>query len=430
MNYKETIEYLFSALPMFHRIGPAAYKANLDNTISICELIDHPEKELKCIHVAGTNGKGSVSHMLASIFQEAGYKTGLYTSPHLKDFRERIRINGEMAKEEWISDFVTKHKVSFEEINPSFFEMTTAMAFKYFQESQTDIAIIETGLGGRLDSTNVLTPYLSVITNIGFDHMNLLGDTLSKIAVEKAGIIKPEIPVIVGEYLPETKSVFIDKANLEHSPIYFASDNYSAIAENYNPLEEQQILNIVKSNILLLNNTVVDLGGIYQQKNIVTVIQTIDVLNQIGIKISEIHLRNGLKNIRKNTGLKGRWQIINRTPITICDTGHNEDGLREIIPLLQTIPHHKLHIVLGMVNDKEVEKILMLFPKDATYYFCKAAIPRGLEASILKEKANALGLNGNVYLSVPLALEAAQSIAESNDLVFVGGSTFTVAEVV
>ncbi len=430
MNYSETIEYLFSALPMFHRIGPAAYKANLDNTYLMCELLDHPEKDLKCIHVAGTNGKGSVSHILASILQSAGFKTGLYTSPHLKDFRERIRINGAMVSEEWVSDFVSKHQHSFEEIKPSFFEMTTAMAFKYFHDQQTDIAVIETGLGGRLDSTNVLVPHVSVITNIGLDHMNLLGDTLEKIAIEKAGIIKSNIPIVIGEYSSTTKLIFTDKANMLNAPIYFTSENFKIIAQNYNALEEYQTVTIIKDHEDFLKDLNCDLTGKYQLKNITTAIQTVSILNQLGIHISENNIRDGLKNVKKNTGLQGRWQIINRSPITICDTGHNEDGLREVLPLLQEIPHDSLHIVLGMVNDKEIEKILELFPKDATYYFCKANIPRGLDAAILAEKASLIGLKGIVFASVESALLAAQKNALNSDIIFVGGSTFTVAEII
>ena len=430
MNYSETIEYLFSALPMFHRIGPAAYKANLDNTHLLCKLFDHPENDLKCIHVAGTNGKGSVSHILASILQSAGFKTGLYTSPHLKDFRERIRINGAMVSEEWVSNFVSKHQQSFEEIKPSFFEMTTAMAFKYFHDHQTDIAVIETGLGGRLDSTNVLTPHVSVITNIGLDHMNLLGNTLEKIAIEKAGIIKSNIPIVIGEYTSTTKLIFTETSNRLSAPIYFASENFEIIAKEYNPLEEHQTVNIFKHHESYFKNVICDLSGKYQLKNIATVIQTISILKELGFQISENNIRDGLKNVKKNTGLQGRWQIINRSPITICDTGHNEDGLREVLPLLQEISHENLHIVLGMVNDKEIEKILELFPKDAIYYFCKANIPRGLDPSILAEKASVIGLKGIVFESVSAALHSAQKKALNNDIVFVGGSTFTVAEII
>jgi dihydrofolate synthase / folylpolyglutamate synthase len=428
MNYAETIDYIFSALPMFHRVGPAAYKANLDNTIAICNILENPENGLKCIHVAGTNGKGSVSNMLASIFQSAGYKTGLYTSPHLHDFRERIRVNGEMVEKEWVIDFVEKYKPVFEKLQPSFFEMSTGMALKYFKEKETDIAIIETGLGGRLDSTNVITPYVSVITNIGHDHMNLLGDTIEKIAIEKAGIIKQNIPVVIGEATPEIKNVFLEKAKKENAEINFVQDHFEIVNEHYNPLSEQQILLVKRDGNYIYQDLLLDLTGKYQLKNLGVVLQTIELLKEKNVSLTETAIRYGLSHVKQTTGFSGRWQIINNDPVTICDTGHNKEGLQEVLPMLQTIPHNKLHIVLGVVNDKEIDGILKLFPKDAIYYFCKANIPRGLDAKILAEKAADFQLMGEVYGSVKSALRNANGNSQKNDLIFIGGSTFTVAE--
>lgn len=430
MNYDETLHYLFSALPMFHRVGPAAYKANLDNTIAMCNLLGNPEKNLVCIHVAGTNGKGSVSHLLAAVFQQAGFKTGLYTSPHLRDFRERIRVNGEMVSKAWISNFVTKYKNDFDELQPSFFEMSTAMAFAYFRDVKTEIAIIETGLGGRLDSTNVITPLISVITNIGFDHTNLLGNTLEKIAGEKAGIIKNKIPVVIGESADATNFVFINKANEQQSKIIFADQHYKAIAKNYNPVEEEMHVDIYHNNKLYIENLLLDLTGPYQLKNCCTVLQTLEILNDSPFSITETILREAFRNVKKLTHLEGRWQIINRNPITICDTGHNEAGLRTTIPLLNSIPHQQLHIVLGVVDDKDLSGTLSFFPDKAIYYFCKADIPRGLDATLLAEKAGAYNLRGSVHHSVKEALEAARKAATSDDLIFIGGSTFTVAEII
>ncbi len=429
MNYQETLDYLFSALPMFHRIGPAAYKPNLDNTHALCTILGNPEVGLVCIHIAGTNGKGSTSHMLASILQEAGYKTGLYTSPHLKDFRERIKVNGEMVSKEWVSNFVSQYKNDFENIQPSFFEMSTGMALAYFKEMKTDIAVIETGLGGRLDSTNVVTPLVSVITNIGYDHMNLLGNTLELIAKEKAGIIKESVPVVIGEYLKETQSIFTEKAIASGSEIYFTQDHYSCRAVNYNPVEEIMAVEVKVDQEIIYQKLQLDLTGTYQLKNCCTVLQTIDILRLEGLNISDSAIKSGFKQVSLRTGLQGRWQIINRNPLTICDTGHNEDGLKETLPMITALPHDQLRIVLGMVDDKDLNKILYLFPKEAKYYFCKADIPRGMDATLLSEKATSLGLTGSIYESVRSALDAAQKDSEMNDVIFVGGSTFTVAEV-
>lgn len=429
MNYQETLDYLFAALPMFHRDGPAAYKASLDNTHALCEVTGHPEKGLTCIHIAGTNGKGSVSHMLASVLQAAGYKTGLYTSPHLRDFRERIRINGEMIQEEWITDFVSKHKKDFEKIQPSFFEMSTVMAFAYFKEMETEIAIIETGLGGRLDSTNVVTPILSVITNIGTDHMELLGDTIEKIATEKAGIIKEEVPVVIGESSPETMAVFIEMANEQSAEITFAHEIYKAECNEYDPLADHMMTTVFYEGNLYYKNMRLDLTGLYQLKNVCTTLAALDYLKE-DYDLPEEIIRKGLRTVIKSTGLNGRWQILSKEPLTICDTGHNIEGMAQVIPLIRRTDHKQLHFVLGMVNDKDISGILGMLPSEASYYFCKADIPRGLDATKLSEQAEEKGLHGKVYGSVNLALEAAQKNAGAKDLVFIGGSTFTVAEVV
>ncbi|MFN4235383.1 MAG: bifunctional folylpolyglutamate synthase/dihydrofolate synthase [Bacteroidia bacterium] len=430
MNYQQALDYMFSQLPMFQRTGPAAYKPDLGNTISICNILQNPQNKFISIHVAGTNGKGSTSHMLASIFQEAGYKTGLYTSPHLKDFRERIKINGQMISQSFVADFISKYHNEFNKIEPSFFEMTVGLAFDYFANEKVDIAIIEVGLGGRLDSTNVITPILSVITNISFDHVILLGDTLPKIASEKAGIIKHGIPVVIGETNNQTKEVFIQKANLEKSQIYFADKNFTIknISE-YNPLQNYFQADIYKGNDLVFEKLKCGLIGQYQYKNILTVIQAVDLLKE-KFKIEEKHIRNGIFKVVENTGLLGRWQVLNKQPLAICDTGHNEAGITYVINQINKTTHQHLHFVLGLVNDKDIDKILTLLPKQAIYYFCKANIPRALSEEILKEKATALGLNGHTYNSVNEAYQKALKNAGKNDLIFVGGSTFVVAEVV
>lgn len=389
---------------MYQRVGQSAYKADLTATINLTNYLKNPEQSFKSVHVAGTNGKGSTSHMLASVFQEAGYKTGLYTSPHLKDFRERIKINGEMIPEKIVSEFVENHKPYFEKNQLSFFEMTVGLAFDYFRKEKVDIAIIEVGMGGRLDSTNIITPEVSVITNIGLDHTQFLGDTLEKVAVEKAGIIKEGIPVIIGETLPETKRVFEGIAAERNAAIIFAetfkNQEYAA-----------------------------DLKGSYQQKNIKTVLASLGVLRQKGWDISEENIVNGLLNTIKNTGLMGRWQILNETPKVICDTGHNKEGLQLVMEQLLKENYKSLHIVLGVVNDKDLAAVLPLFPKDAIYYFCKPNIPRGLDASLLLTRARGFGLVGEEYISVKKAYSAAVEAASVEDLVFVGGSTFVVAEV-
>ena len=431
MNYSETIHYLFSQLPLFTRDGASAYKADLHNTIALCERLDNPQHKFKSIHIGGTNGKGSTSHMLAAVLQTAGYKTGLYTSPHLKNFRERIRINGAMISEQEVIDFVAKHRVDFEEIKPSFFEMTVALAFDFFARNQVDIAVIEVGLGGRLDSTNIITPLLSLITNIGWDHMNILGNTLPLIAAEKAGIIKPGIPVIIGEQQPEVADVFTEKAKKENSPISFAS-NLQSTVRNHESVNNDELLAITVTgrkdpNAIDLS---LDLTGTYQLKNVKTVLRAVDELRTQGFTITDEHIKEALHQVKTLTGLHGRWEILSRDPLTICDTGHNPEGIQEVLQNIAAVKYDQLHFVLGVVNDKDISKILAMLPVKATYYFCKPDIPRGLEAESLKLSAESFGLQGDLYPSVKAALLAAQNKAGKNDLVFAGGSTFVVAEVV
>lgn len=403
MTYNETVEWMFRQLPMYQHQGASAYKKDLTNTHLLARHLGHPENVFKSVHIAGTNGKGSVSSMLASIFQEAGYKTGLYTSPHLKDYRERIRINGIEIPEKYVQAFIEKNKSFFEQQQLSFFEMTVGLAFQYFKDEQVDIAIIETGMGGRLDSTNIITPLVSVITNIGMDHKQFLGNTLPEIASEKAGIIKKGIPIVVGEYTPETKLVFTDKAAWASSPLLFAADEATALYES-------------------------DLKGDYQEHNIKTVLKTITVLQQ-HFTIAEKHIKNGLLNVVKNTGLKGRWQQINTNPTAICDTAHNSHGLNIVLNQVKKQPYNKLHVVLGVVNDKDLGDILPLFPKDADYYFCRPNVPRGLEASALQQEALQYGLHGKLYPSVAAAYDEALKRAGTDDFIYIGGSTFVVAEI-
>ncbi|NHA06824.1 bifunctional folylpolyglutamate synthase/dihydrofolate synthase [Mucilaginibacter sp. HC2] len=435
MNYQETIQYLYTQLPMFTRDGASAFKKDLTNTIELCKRLDNPQHKFKSLHIAGTNGKGSTSHMLAAILQTAGYKTGLYTSPHLKDFRERIRVNGQMISEQTVIDFVEDHKADFEEIAPSFFEMTVALAFDVFAKEKVDIAIIEVGLGGRLDSTNIITPLLSVITNIGWDHMNMLGDTLQLIAGEKAGIIKPGIPVVVSETQPETVPVFIAKAQREGSPITFASDVWTIEEKSKVKSQNSKLLEIEVSNSLLNTHhsslTIqLDLTGTYQLKNIKGVLSAVDELRKQGFIITNEHITTALKQVKTLTGLHGRWEVLNIQPLTICDTGHNPDGIQEVVKNIAAVNYQQLHFVIGMVNDKDITKVLALLPTKAIYYFCKPDIPRGLDAESMQQQAASFGLHGNTYPSVKAALSAAQANATDNDLVFVGGSTFVVAEVV
>jgi dihydrofolate synthase / folylpolyglutamate synthase len=428
MDYKQTLDYMYARLPMFTRIGAAALKPDLTNTLALCSALGNPQTRFKTIHVAGTNGKGSTSHMLAAVLQQAGYKTGLHTSPHLKDFRERTRVNGQMMTEQFVVDWVAKHRDLFENISPSFFEMTVAMCFDYFAQNNVEVAVIETGLGGRLDSTNIITPLISVITNIGWDHTDLLGDTLAKIAFEKAGIIKPSIPVVIGETQEETTPVFVNKANETLSPIIFADQTLRL--ENFDNSGETAFFDVWQNNTLLFEKMECDLTGIYQQKNIITVLCSILQLQKAGFNITEEHIRNGLKSVKANTGLQGRWQKLSSSPLTYCDTGHNVNGIQEVLKQINRLQFTTLHFVLGMVKDKDITKVLSLLPTNAVYYFCNAQIPRALPAAELQQQAAAMSLNGDVYPFVANALKAAQTAATPADLVFVGGSTFVVAEVV
>jgi dihydrofolate synthase/folylpolyglutamate synthase len=435
MTYPETLDYLYTQLPMFTRVGTSAFKANLTNTIALCNKLDNPQHKFKSVHVGGTNGKGSTSHMLAAILQTAGYKTGLYTSPHLKDFRERIRVNGQMIAEQTVVDFVAQNKTTFEEIQPSFFEMTVALAFDVFAKEQVDIAIIEVGLGGRLDSTNVITPLLSLITNIGWDHMNMLGDTLPLIAGEKAGIIKPAIPVIISQYQPEVAEVFIAKAKEVGAPIIFASEEYELKAESGKQKASQGEylrLNLERKNNFPLSalSFKLDLPGSYQSHNAKGVLCAVDELRKQGYNVSDECIQSALKQVKTLTGLRGRWDTLSHNPLVIADTGHNPDGIQEVLKNIAATPFKQLHFVIGMVNDKDHSKVLDMLPKDAIYYFCKPDIPRGLEAESLKQKAESFGLHGEVYTDVATAFKAAKNAANADDLVFVGGSTFVVAEVV
>jgi dihydrofolate synthase / folylpolyglutamate synthase len=431
LDYQKTLDYLYTQLPMFQRTGAAAYKGSLDNTIALCDLLDNPQEKFKSIHIAGTNGKGSVSHLLASILQEKGFKTGLYTSPHLRDFRERIKINGKNIPKEKVTEFVKRHRKNFEVIKPSFFEMTVALAFDHFANEKIDIAVIETGLGGRLDSTNVIHPLLSIITNISNDHASLLGDTLQKIAAEKAGIIKRNIPVVIGETQNEVKEVFIEKALQVNSPIVFADKEYGFDFLSYNDEKHLVHFNIQNKGGIALKDLSVPLPGKYQERNLVTVISSVNQLNiyyHLGIETSVI--ARGIENVISNTGLLGRWQRLSVKPKIICDTAHNEAGVGFVLKQIEQTSHKNLHIVWGMVNDKEISKILSMLPENAIYYFCKPDIPRGLDAHELQKQASAFKLNGNVYPSVSDALKDAKTNASNDDLIFVGGSTFVVAEVV
>ena len=430
-SYDEVIQYLYDHLPYYQRSGPAAYKDNLDNTLALDKMFGHPHLNYKSVHVAGTNGKGSVSHMMTSILMEAGYKTGLYTSPHLKDFRERIRINGEMIKKEFVVDFVAEflRRNQEKELEPSFFELTVMMAFDYFSKNHVDIAIIEVGLGGRLDSTNIIRPELSVITNISLDHTALLGDTLGKIALEKAGIIKRRVPVVIGETHPQTSIIFNGIAKELAAPLVFA-DQYFDPGYGLYSADAKQIFNIRKGGEVAYKDLGLDLLGSYQSKNICTVLAAVEQLREQGWQISESVLRKGLEKVVENTGLQGRWQVIGANPRIICDTGHNKGGIREVVAQIRQMPYKTLHFVIGMVNDKDISGVLRLLPKDAIYYFTKASIPRALDENQLMKMAAFFKLQGSTYASVAIALATARQNADPDDLIFVGGSTFIVAEAI
>ena len=424
-TYAEVIDYLYSRLPMFTRDGASAYKKDLDRTLALCEALDNPQHKFKTIHVAGTNGKGSSSHMLAAILASAGYKTGLYTSPHLVDFRERIRINGEQISEQFVVDYVNTQKDLIEEIQPSFFEATVAMAFDYFAKEEVDIAIIEVGLGGRLDSTNVISPEVCLITNIGMDHMNLLGDTLEEIAGEKAGIIKRNTPVVISETNTNTAPVFQAKAKEENAPIVFADQYIKSIRLEKDSLA--QTIQIEKDSDT--KQYKLDLTGSYQIKNIVGVLAVIDVIREKGFNIGDQAVHNALSNVQKLTGFQGRWQTISTEPLIICDTGHNEDGIKEVIKNLSEISYNNLHIVIGAMKDKDLDHMLPFLPKKAFYYFSNPDMPRAMDATELADKAANYGLVGHISGSVIAALNDAKDNYKSGDLIFVGGSNFVVAEV-
>ncbi len=427
LTYQQTIEYLFARLPMFSRIGTAAYKGDLTNTLALCAALDEPQQKFKSIHIAGTNGKGSTSHMLAAILQSAGYKTGLYTSPHLKDFRERIKINGEWIAADYVVQFTERIKPQIEVLEPSFFEITVAMAFTWFAEQQVDIAIIEVGLGGRLDSTNVIVPQLSIITNIGLDHMNILGDTLAKIAFEKAGIIKPRIQVLVGETMPETKPVFVQKAARERAPLLFVQDNLWVADWQ----QEQHELSVTVADKRTDERRTyrLDQTGLYQTRNLLSVLEAVHQLRLQSWNIPEPAVASALQQVKKLTGLLGRWQVIHTAPYTVLDVAHNTDGIYQIVKQLEHCTYNKLHIVIGMVNDKDISAVLCLLPQTAVYYFTKAQIPRALREEELAAKGAGFGLQGHTYASVTTALQHAVDTAHNDDMILVCGSVFVVGEV-
>lgn len=436
MYYKETLQYLYSRLPMFSKEGQAAMKPGLQNIIKFCQKLGNPEEKFKSVHIGGTNGKGSSSHMLAAVLQKAGYKTGLYTSPHLRDFRERIRIDGEMISENAVIDFVKTNRQFIEEIEPSFFEVTVAMAFEYFALNKVDIAIIEVGLGGRLDSTNIIKPELSLISNIGYDHMNILGNTLAEIATEKAGIIKTKTPVIISQRQAEIQAIFNNKATEMESPITFASDDWEITRSSLQNTNTDLLKVEIKQKstdgnpIFEFNSLELDLTGSYQLKNLAGVLSTLKQLKTLGFKITDQNIKSALGSVKTLTGLMGRWQTLGKKPLTICDTGHNEDGIKEVLKNIRQSKFNNLHMVFGMVKDKDISKILKLLPQEAKYYFCQPNIPRAKSADELYTEAMQFGLKGDYFESVHEALEAAKKNALENDLIFIGGSTFVVAEIV
>ncbi len=435
MSYEETIEYLYTLLPVFHRDGAKAFKASLANTFALCEHLGNPQKKFKSIHIAGTNGKGSTSHYMAAILQSAGYKTGLYTSPHLKDYTDRFRINGDSIEKAKVVEFVEINKTLIEELRPSFFELSVAMAFDFFANEKVDITVIEVGLGGRLDSTNIIQPELSIITNIGFDHMDVLGNTLPEIAYEKAGIIKLKTPVVISERQLETSPVFIKKSTEENAPIFFAEDYYS-IVESSNSYSNNLSLEIDvlnQSGEKLYEGISSQLIGKYQLKNLKGVFKAIDVLNSLGFVVSDSAIRKGISEVVSLTGLKGRWQILDKEPLTICDTGHNEHGLKIVLNQIEKLFSNglikgKKHFILGFVKDKNVAEILALFPKDANYYFCEANSPRAMPSDNLIKIAESIGIPGHSILNVNDALAKVREIAANEDFIYIGGSTFVVAE--
>lgn len=430
MNYKQTLTWLYEQLPMFHRIGTAAYKADLSNTIELCENIGNPQLQFPNIHIAGTNGKGSTSHYLASILQEAGYKTGLFTSPHLKDFRERIRINGRMIPKREVTSFVNEQIKSLNAINPSFFEWTFGLAAWYFAKEKIEIAVIETGMGGRLDSTNIVNPVITVITNIGLDHTQFLGKTLPAIAAEKAGIIKQNVPVIIGESQEETTPVFTEFALRNNAPLFFADKQVVNRSYHFSEVRTRRLIADFDSQESGERYKISSpLAGKYQLKNLATVITSVELLKDSGFNCTVSNIQKGISHVIRNTGFIGRWQTLGKKPLSIADIGHNPDGIREVVENIKLTPHKKLHFVLGVVSDKDIDGILAFLPREAIYYFCKADIPRALNAAELADAASNYFLKGRIYNSVKEAYETARASAEPDDLVFVGGSAFVVAEV-
>ncbi len=441
MDYEQTLAWLYAQLPMYQRVGAAGFKKGLGNTEALMMALGHPERRFKSIHVAGTNGKGSSSHLLAAALQSAGYRVGLYTSPHLREFTERVRLNGQELAPDYLVAWVEKWRGLFAEIQPSFFEMCVALAFSYFADEAVDIAVVEVGLGGRLDSTNVITPLVSLITNISYDHQAMLGDTLPEIAGEKAGIIKPGVPVIIGQTQPEVAAVFAAKAAAEGAPLTWADQLYAARPPAAEPADEDpavaaeaadgaQLFDIFRQGAPYLPQAALGLLGNYQALNLPGVLASLDALRAQGFAVPEAAVRRGLREVTALTGLRGRWSILGRRPLVVADTGHNEAGLRLVMAQLQRVPHRQLHLVIGTVNDKDVTKMLPLLPADATYYFCQAAIPRALPADELAALAAAAGRPGRAYGSVAAAVAAARAAAAPDDVVFVGGSTFVVAEII
>lgn len=429
MNYIQATEYLYGQLPVFHRIGAAAYKTDIDNTIKFMECLGNPQNDFASIHIAGTNGKGSCSHLVASILKQSGKKTGLHTSPHLVDLRERISVDGKLCGKNYVINFLKKYKNEIENIQPSFFELMVAMAFNYFKQKKVDNAVVEVGMGGRLDSTNILSPLCCLITNISFDHTQFLGNTLSEIASEKAGIIKNNTPIVISQSQTETKDVFLQKAKQMHAPIYFADENYEL--KNIKEDDEFLTADVYRKGQLFIQNLQCPLKGDYQKKNLLGVLQTIEVLNTIeNYHISKQDIKEGIKKLQKNFLLQGRWQILKQNPLTICDTGHNEDGLSLVLKQLAKVKKEKLNFVFGVVNDKDIDKEINMLPKEAEYFLCKANIPRGLEVEILAQKFQSKGMKYRVFSSVKQAYNQAQKDAiKTNAMVFIGGSTYTVAEI-
>lgn len=427
MTYPETLDYLYYKLPMFSRVGIAAIKKDLHNTILLCERLGNPHKKFKSIHIAGTNGKGSVSHMLAAVLQTAGYKTALYTSPHLYDFRERIKVDGNMIPQEFVTGFIEKVQPWIDEIEPSFFEITVAMAFDFFAKEEVDIAVIEVGLGGRLDSTNIIYPELSIITNISLDHTNILGTTIEEIAAEKAGIIKENVPVIIGEKQALTKSIFEETALRKRASIQFAEDSFMISSFTLHPSFIH--IEVAESNKKKVENYQLDLAGIYQAKNIQTVLASIKVLNTIGWQLPDDVVRSALKQVKKITGLYGRWEVLQEAPMVVLEVAHNEAGIKEMLGHVKLLSYKQLHLIIGMVKDKDIEKVLGLLPKDAIYYFTQAQIPRALDKHQLQIEANVYGLEGITFSNVSTALSKALDLASSEDIIIVCGSIFLVAEV-